>query len=248
MIAQSIQLNRQDGQPLYVQIRDGVRSLVLGGRLLYGQILPSEKDLAQSMGVSRMTLRQALRELEQAGVIECRHGSGNVVRPPHFKHETLRLGSFSEDMRSRGLNPSSKVLNKTLMPAGREIAQLLGCHPRNKVLCLERLRLAGGTPVGLHTAYIPAGLLDPSAVGEGSLYEAMAGAGVLVQTAEEFIEATEATPKEARLLKVNKGNPLILITRITSDQKACPVEVVYARYRSDLYRYQVRLSRNPGGP
>ncbi len=245
-IAQRLKLNRSDGQPLYLQIHKGLRKLILEETLGYGQVLPAEKDLAQTLGVSHMTLRQALDRLEGMGLVERRHGMGTIVRRPRFQHDVTRLASFSEDMHRRGLVPSAQILGKEVIQATPEVAHQLRLKAGEAVICLERLRLADGIAIALHTAFLPASRVKLEDLGEGSLYESLERKGILLTTAEEFIEATEANESQAGLLKLSAGKPLLLLTRVSYDQKNLPVELVYARYRSDVYRYFVHLSRSGG--
>jgi len=248
-IARRIKLDRHSGNSLYAQIRDGIRGLINSRVLPCGKPLPSEQKMAESLRVSRMTLRQALAELKRAGYLECKHGLGNIVRQPQprFIHQITELSSFSEDMRARGLTPASQVLKKYRIAANPEVANQLRCQVGDPLFFLERLRLADGVPLGLHAVYLPAGLVDFEDLGQKPLYDSLAEVGVWVHTAEEFIEACAAKRREAMLLGLRVGEPLLLITRITYDQRSRPVELVYARYRSDVYRYHARLARKTGG-
>lgn len=246
-IAERTALDRSSGVPLHVQIREALRGLVGTDLLPWGATVPPEGELARALRVSRMTLRQALASLEREGLLERRQGVGTVVSFPKFRHETQTLTSFSDDMASRGLMASSKILRLEKIAPPAPVARMLRIDARDEVWLCERLRLADAHPVGLHTSYLPSAGLDVSGLTEtGSLYALLRRAGKVVYRADETIESIAADRLEAQQLDVGVGSPLLLVTRTTYCEDGEPVEVVYARYRSDVYRYS--LSLRVGGP
>lgn len=237
-------LRRGTGVPLYVQIREGIRSRIVDGELPEGASLPPEHVLARRLGTSRMTVRAALADLEREGLIERTQGVGTVVRLSRFAHQLRLLTSFTEDIRSRGMVPSSRILAAELTSAEGTVAEALRVRPGSPVVHLCRLRLADGEPVALHDAYLRSGTIDPSEVGPTtSLYELLQRSGVVLDAAEESLEAVPASESEARLLGVVAGAPLLLVVRTTYDRAGRAVEHVLARYKADVYRYTVRLQR-----
>jgi GntR family transcriptional regulator len=240
-------LDRSSGVPLHVQIREALRGLCGSEVLPWGATVPPEGELARELSVSRMTLRQALASLETEGLLERRQGVGTVVRFPKFRHETQRLTSFSDDMTSRGLKSSSRILKLEKVAPPAEVARMLRLDPNERVWLCERLRLAGAHPVGIHSSYLAVSGLDLSGMTEeASLYGLLAEAGKPVFRADETIEAVAASAYEAGQLGVPINSPLLLVTRTTYSEDGDPVEVVYARYRNDVYRYS--LSLRVGGP
>ncbi|MEW6049045.1 MAG: GntR family transcriptional regulator [Bacillota bacterium] len=240
----SLTLRRRTGVPLYVQIREAIRARIAGGELPDGALLPPEHVLAERLGTSRMTVRAALADLERDGLIRRAQGVGTVVRVSRFAHQLRLLTSFTEDIRARGMVPSSRVLAAGLVPADGSVAEALGVRPGSPVVHLCRLRLADGEPVALHDTYLPPGLVDPNQVGPAtSLYELLHRAGVALDAAEESLEAVPASEDDARLLGVEAGAPLLLVVRTTCDRAGRAVEHVLARYKADVYRYTVRLQR-----
>lgn len=241
-IAERTNLDRSSGVPLHVQIREGLRGLVGTDVLPWGATVPPEGDLARELSVSRMTLRQALASLESEGLLVRKQGVGTVVSFPKFRHETQRLTSFSDDMASRGLTSSSAILRLEKVSAPADVARRLRLDSKDAVWLCERLRLADGHPVGLHTSYLPASLVDLSGMNEqSSLYALLAAAGRAVYRADETIESVAASSLEATQLEVDVGSPLLLVTRVSYCEDGEPIEVVYARYRSDVYRYSLSL-------
>ena len=243
-LLEGLALRRRSGVPLYVQIREAIRARIAGGQLPDGALLPPEHVIAQRLGTSRMTVRAALADLERDGLIRRAQGIGTVVRISRFAHQLRLLTSFTEDIRSRGMVPSSRILAAGLVPADGGVSEALGVRPGTPVVHLCRLRLADGEPVALHDTYLPAGLVDPAQVGpDTSLYELRHRAGVALDAAEESLEAVPASDDEARLLGLAAGAPLLLVVRTTYDRAGRPVEHVLARYKADVYRYTVRLQR-----
>lgn len=235
-------LDRASGVPLHVQIREALRGLFGSDVLPWGATVPPEGELARELSVSRMTLRQALASLETEGLLERRQGIGTVVRFPKFRHETQRLTSFSDDMAGRGLRSSSEILKLEKVSPPAEVARMLRLEPNEGVWLCERLREADAHPVGIHSSYLAVPGLDLSRMTESdSLYGLLAEAGKPVVRADETIEAVAANAYEAGHLDVSLGSPLLLVTRTTYGKDGEPIEVVYARYRNDVYRYSLSL-------
>lgn len=245
-LLEGLTLRRRSGVPLYVQIRDAIRARIAGGELPDGALLPAEHVLAERLGTSRMTVRAALADLERDGLIRRTQGVGTVVRVSRFAHQLRLLTSFTEDIRARGMVPSSRILAAGAVAAEQGVAERLGVRPGNPVLHLRRLRLADGEPVALHDTYLPPGLVDLALVGPAtSLYELLHRSGVVLDAAEESLEAVPASDEDARLLGLAAGSPLLLVVRTTYDRAGRAIEHVLARYKADVYRYTVRLQRFP---
>lgn len=150
-------LNQSDHVPLYFQIKNLIVEQIRQGKLTSGESLASEHALMQMFHVSRATIRQALNELEMEGLIERRQGVGTFVKAKKIEPELIRLTSFSEDMRSRGLTPGSKTLEiENILPDAKTM-NYLGISARVPLWCVRRLRFANDEPIGLQYLYIPPG-------------------------------------------------------------------------------------------
>lgn len=213
-------------------------------KLLPHAILPTERDLAASYGVSRATVRQALDWLRDGGVVYRVQGAGTFVAGPTIS-KTLSLTSFSEDMTARGVKPGSRLLAADEVPAGTAIADDLGVDPDEPVMRLARVRLADGEPICLETVHLPAtrvpGLLDRDLT--GSLYELMGRVYHLrVVRAEQVVQAIVLDHGEAVLLGIPAGSSALRVRRIGLDDRDRPLECTTTVYRGDRYdmRFAVR--------
>lgn len=224
--------------------------LALTASMAAGSPLASERELARRYGTSRTTIRQALAELVIEGRLLRIQGRGTFVAQPKVA-QLLELAGYTEEMRAHGLSPQTQILDIGYRPADQELALLLGIRPGGRVLRIHRLRLADGAPMAINASHLPArkfpGLrrkVDPAS----SLYETLAAAyGVELAQAEETIETVLASPADARLLGVDAGLPLLLLSRHAFDTAGNPVEWSQSWYRGDRYKFVTR-TRRPGHP
>lgn len=237
-------IDKQSPIPLYHQLHEHLKQLILDGNLGPHDRLPSENELAERHDISPMTVRQAMNTLVNQGLIYRRQGRGTFVAPEPMAHPLTRLSSFSEDMQARGIEPAAEILTFESIPATDEVASALRLPTGQEILHIKRLRSANGRAVGLHDAYLR--ILDitqDELRDAGSLYKLLETQGVQLAEGEEVIEAVAAIDKTAHLLNVAPGAPLLRVTRTTVDNAQQPVEFVIATYRADLYRYTIRLKR-----
>lgn len=235
-----IQINRRSDRPIYKQIYDGFNQLIESGELSAGDQIPSERELCEQLKISRMTVRAAIDELVRDGLLIRKHGSGTVVSTTKITKNALGFMSFSEDMRSRDMIPSSKVLSLTETTADDVVATQLGIPAASRVIYFERVRLANDEPMALEKGYLPyerfQGILEYDLTSR-SLYDVLENEyDCYPVVAEEIIEAVILNEKEARLLDISRGSPALLAKRITRDTKGNIVETVQTLYRADRYR------------
>lgn len=217
------------------------------GDLAAHDALPSERDLMQQLGVSRMTVRRAIEQLVRRGLVYQVQGSGTFVADPAVVTKTLRLTSFTEDMEQRGLTPTTTVRSTGSTGASAEIARRLGIEPGEEVFVLERLRLADGTPMALERVHLPALGIDWASVDPGtSLYAQMAAEGWTVERAAQTIEAVNLDRETAHALDQAVGAAALRVTRVTYTEAGRPVEHAMTIYRGDRYGYDLVISRDAG--
>ncbi|GFH37644.1 GntR family transcriptional regulator [Streptomyces pacificus] len=211
-----------------------------------GTPVPPERTLAAEFDTSRTTVRQALQELVVEGRLERIQGKGTFVAKPKVS-QALRLTSYTEDMLAQGLQPASQLLDIGYVTADGTLAGLLDIAPGGRVLRIERLRLASGEPMAIETTHLSAKrfpALRRSLVRYTSLYAALAEVyDVRPAEAEETIETSLATPREAGLLGTDVGLPMLMLSRHSLDAGGDPVEWVRSVYRGDRYKFVARLRR-----
>jgi GntR family transcriptional regulator len=224
----------------YVRVRDYLRSLITH-ELTTGDAIPSERELCERFGVSRMTVRQAVDALVVEGMLEREQGRGTFVAPSKVDLE-VRLASFGEEMRRRGMEASSEVLAAETMPAAPDVADALELLPGELVFYLYRVRFADGEPMAIEQSWVPCrlapGLFDAGA--PGSIYGELRRRGLEPEWGEDTVAATEVDAQDADLLGLRAGKAVLRLTRRTfAGQTAC----VYSRssYRADRYVLWVPL-------
>jgi GntR family transcriptional regulator len=233
--------------PKYYLVKGHLADMLAG--LGPGQALPAERALAGTFSTSRTTVRQALRELTIEGRLVRMQGRGTFAALPKVA-QPLQLTSYTEDMRRQGLASSSRLLSVGYVRADEELSRRLDVRPRARVLRVERLRLAREQPMAIETTHLDAGRFPGLAKRLGdsvSLYALLAADyGVHLAAAEETIETVPAPPKEAEMLEVTVGYPMLLLSRHSRDTGGRPVEFALSFYRGDRYKFVAQLQRPAG--
>lgn len=228
--------------PKYYRLSEALLVVING--LAAGSPIPPERVLCDQYGVSRTTVRQALRELVHEGRLYRLQGKGTFVAHPKLVH-TIQLTGHTEDMEARGMRPGSRLIGTSHMPAGREQAEALGLAEGAELVKIERLRLADGEPMAAETVFLDAARfpdIDRRIAHSRSLYQLLReGYGVRFASGEETIESSLATSEEAALLGTLVGAPMLLLVRRTWDDLGEPVEFVQSLYRGDRYRLVTQL-------
>ncbi len=224
----------------YLAVRAYLAELI-ENELAVGDPVPSERSLTERFGVSRMTVRQALDALVADGVLLREQGRGTFVAPLRADFE-MRLTTFGEDARRLGMAPGTVVLDAATVPASARVAEALGCAEAAPVHHVHRLRLADGEPMSVEHGWIPAAFA-PDLLADGvpeSIYGALRAAGLAPTWGEDTLSASEATPREAELLKMRTARAVLRTQRRTF---AGDLAVMYSQacYRGDRYSVVVPL-------
>ncbi|WP_373505301.1 GntR family transcriptional regulator [Aestuariivirga sp.] len=236
-----------DPAPLYSRIKRMVQDAVTAGELKQGDSIPSERDVADMLKVSRVTVRKAFSDLVTEGVLVQRRGSGTYVngQVKRIEQPLSRLTSFSEDMQLRGLKTDADWLDRSSGLPTPEEAMKLSISPNEHVSRFHRLRRAAGVPLAIELAVIPHRYLpDPASV-SGSLYDALGDRGVRPVRALQRLHATALSSKEAKLLDLKEGSPALFIERISFLGDGRTVEYTRSHYRGDSYDFVAELTLAP---
>lgn len=237
-------LRRSSQVPAYVQIEEQLAERIEAGEIAAGDRLPPERELARSLGVSRMTVRQALASLAVRGLVERGVGRGTFVAHPKLDHDLARVAGFTELVARHGLQPSAAVRTCAELPAPLPVAAALELAPGEPVVRLERVRFGGDVALALEDSWVPA-VRFPGLAGHdltGSLYSLMRDAYQLEPVrAVERLEPVLARRHEADALAVQEGSPLMLVERAAYAAGGVPVEFARDRYRGDRARFVVHV-------
>lgn len=217
------------------QVRELLRRRI-DEQLHPGDALDSERELVAELGVSRVTVRQAIADLVKEGVLERSQGRGTFVTGPQV-NSRLHLMSFSREMRSRGLEPRTEVLGAVVEPADDEVAGHLRIRRGEEVVRLERIRLADGTPMAHEVGWYPSALF-PGMLQHRltTVYDLIAEQYGLVAThGEQVVSAESADRDRAHILDTTRHAPLLVTERVTWAGEV-PIEFSRSWYRADRYR------------
>ena len=238
------ELQNVSGGPLYVKLKRMIEEAVSSGRLQHGEALPPERDIADAAAISRVTVRKAIDELVDQGLLVRRHGSGTfVVKPvPRMQQPLTRLTSFSEDMRRRGLVPGSRWLDRGLYHPTPEETMMLGLSGTAMVARITRLRTADDMAVALERTSLPDDILPEPDVVENSLYQILSQRDIRPVRANQRISAVLLKDEETQLLGVPPGSAALRVQRIAYLSTGRVMEVSTALYRNDAYDLVAELT------
>jgi GntR family transcriptional regulator len=233
-----------DDAPLYMRVKRLVNDAMAAGTLRSGDAIPSERDVAELLSVSRVTVRKAFTELVTEGLLTQKRGSGTYVggAPQRLEQPLSRLTSFSEDMKLRGLDTRAEWLSRATELATPEEALKLSLSPSDKVSRFKRLRFANDVPLALEDAAIPERFLPDAESVQASLYAALDARGFKPVRALQRLHAIALEAEEARLLGVEAGAPALFIERVSYLADGRVVEFTTSHYRGDLYDFVAELT------
>ena len=236
----------QSPLPLYVQIRDRLRRQILDGSYEVHARLPSENEMMNTFGVSRITIRQALRDLHNEGLVFSAQGKGTFVSKPKAVQNVQRLEGFGEAMAAQGYEASARVLSIQQMKAPKAVAAALDLQPGDDVVEVKRVRYLNRSPVCIDDSYFPMDIgrkmfsLDLS----GDIFPLLENFfGIPLGGADIGLDATLADEEAQQYLNLKTGEAILRVERLTHDQNGRPIDFEYLCYRGDSYKYQFRIDR-----
>jgi GntR family transcriptional regulator len=247
---QPFPIERENSLPVYVQIRQRLLDRITSGELKAGDVIPSEQRMCATLGVSRMTVRQAVKSLCDLGIVYSLQGKGTFISPIKLEKNFRQVQSFTEEMRALGRRPGSKLLRLRVEAAPAKAAEALKVATGTEIVRLDRLRLANSEPMGIERAYLVHALCPGLATifdSRGSLYRTLwEHFGIRLAVADEIVEVGLPGASEARLLRVSPKKPVFLFTRVSYARRGHSmqaVEYVKSTYRGDRYKIVSRLTR-----
>ncbi|MBL8120354.1 MAG: GntR family transcriptional regulator [Anaerolineae bacterium] len=228
----------------YLDLKQSIAQAITNGEYAPHDQLPSQRTLGQQFGLSHMSVRRAINELIQEGLIYAVAGKGLYAAAPKVDVERDGMVSFSEDMRSRGMAASSRILRAEVVSAPTLLAQVLGVEIGAALVYLRRLRLANDEPMAVQDTYLPRALCPDllEQIGQSpSLFALLREVYHLrLARSSNAAEAVLATDEEARLLGMTLPAALLITEQITYLDNGQPVEFVRSAYRGDRYRLTVK--------
>jgi GntR family transcriptional regulator len=234
-------LDEQPHGPLYLKLHRALKQAIVEKRLSPDQALPAERDMALDFNISRITVRKAIQELVDEGLVSRRHGAGTFVAARVEKNFS-KLSSFSEDMAARGWTARSTWLRRSEGTVTPEESLTLGLSPGSSVYRFHRIRFADDEPMALEYSTVPAYCLGSKEAVETSLYEALEATGHRPVRALQRLRAVLFDDEQCQLLGLQPGAPGLLIERRGFLRDGRSVEVTQSYYRGDTYDFVAELS------
>ncbi len=239
------QIDKQLPTPAYLQLKEKIAKAISQGDLPAGTALPSERELAEIIGISRMTVRRAFEELVRDELLEQRQGSGTYVLGRRVEQTIDRVLGFTDEARNLGFRAGTVVLELARLSANQDLAKKLDIAEGETLLKLRRLRTADDIPLALQTAYLAPQYVNLSQAvlqEKQSLYKTLESQfGIRPQGARQTVSARLPSKEESRLLEISRETPILAIERITYDCSAQAFELVQSAYRGDMYRMVLDL-------
>ncbi len=232
--------------PLYVQIRDSLRRQILDGTYQVHERLPSENEMMSVFGVSRITIRQALRDLHNEGLVFSAQGKGTFVSKPKAVQNVQRLEGFGEAMAAQGYEASARVLSIQQLKAPKAVAAALDLKPGDEAVEVKRVRYLNRSPVCIENSYFPMDVgrqmfsLDLS----GDIFPMLENLfGIPLGGADISLDSILADDEAQQYLNLKAGEAILRVERLTHNRDGCPIDFEYLCYRGDSFKYQFRIDR-----
>lgn len=237
-------LNEKAPTTLYFQLKEILTKQIKNKDWEVNSKIPTERELCEQYKVSRITVRQALDELEKEGFLYRKQGKGTFVTVPKIEQRLNNFYSFSEEIEKMGRKPSTKVLEFSKIKANEEIAIKLGLNIKDDIYSIKRLRLADDEPFAIEISYLPYELFPDllhAEVEEKGLYNSLKEKfGIIPDEAEESFEAVLVDAFSSNYLNVAKNSAGLLLERFTkSDERI--VEYCFSLIRGDMFKYRISL-------
>jgi GntR family transcriptional regulator len=228
-------------------LKEILREQIRQGEWKPGDLIPSERELSEKYGISRMTARQAITDLVNEGLFYREQGKGTFVSERKITQQLIHLTGFTEDIRARGQRPGTKVLSASMQPADEATAEKLRIAPGTLIFRLQRLRLANDEPLAIELSQISfrdcERLLEED-LEQNSLYRMLESQyGIPLMEADQELEAGLAGSEDAQVLKIAVGTPVLFTRRVTYTERNQPIEYARAVYCGSKYTFYTHMKR-----
>ena len=235
-------IDRAGPIPLYYQVASRIETAIVDGTVPAGARIDNEIALGERLGISRPTVRRAIQDLVDKGLLVRRRGIGTQVVHGEVTRK-VELTSLFEDLSSANRTPSTTVVLRDRIEATESIAERLGVPAGSPVLHVRRVRLADAVPLALLENYLPQEFLDISEadLAKFGLYQLLSARGVDIRVARQRIGARSATAEESKVLDIDRHSAVLTMDRVAFDSNGRAVEFGHHSYRPDLYSFEVTL-------
>jgi GntR family transcriptional regulator len=235
--------------PYYFQLSSYIEQQIKAKRLLAGQLLPSEQEICEKLGVSRTVVRQALADLERDGFINKQNGKRSAISYPKYDGSLMQnLRGFYDDAVLKGQKLTTRILELKVVPAEGELAGILKLNEGETVIMLTRLRFLDGAPEVLVVTYIPEAKcpnLFREDLTDKSLYGLLAlKYGLVISKGHRTVEAIALDRADAKLLEVRPKSPALLLKSVGLLADGVPLEYFVAKHRGDRSKFHIDLVRD----
>ncbi|HTI13093.1 MAG TPA: GntR family transcriptional regulator [Dictyobacter sp.] len=238
---------RKGPLPRYYQLKEIMREKIRVGDWKPGDLIPSERELSEQYGISRMTARQAITELVNEGLFYREQGKGTFVSRHKITQQLIHLTGFNEDIRARGQRPGTKVLSAQMIPADDVVADHLRIKPGQLIFALRRLRLADAEPLAIevsHLSFMGCERLLEEDLENNSLYHVLESKyGLVLIEAEQELEAGLIDEDHAKVLGVAVGTSALFTRRTTYTERDTPIEYASSIYCGNRYIFYTSMKR-----
>ncbi|KXG44266.1 GntR family transcriptional regulator [Tepidibacillus infernus] len=239
-------INKNSPLPIYYQLEEIIKEMIEKEELKPGDLIPSEREFSEKYEISRMTVRQAINSLVNDGYLLRKQGKGTYVARQKIEQTLKGLTSFSEDMKTRGMEPSTKLIDFNVIPSSNGIATKLAIEEGTLIYEVKRVRLADHIPMAYEVSYLPVDLVKGlnKEIVNGSLYEYIENIlNMKIGHGTQVLEASIARKTESEILDIHEGAPVLMIQRYSYLEDGNPLEVVKSVYRADRYKFIIDMPR-----
>ncbi|QAT40355.1 GntR family transcriptional regulator [Clostridium sp. JN-9] len=232
--------------PLHYQLKEIIQEMIENEELKPGDLLPTERELCEIQGISRMTANKAILSLVNEGLLYREQGRGTFIAEPKINQQLSELKGFTEEMRGKGYNTSSKILSFRIKEVTKNNSVILNLdYGKDLVFEIDRLMIIDNEPFVIEKVTIPENLcknLTIEKIQDNSLYKVLKNDyGYSITNAKQTIEPVILSEEQCKLLNQKKDSLALLFRRTAYIENNVPIEYTKSFYRSDKYKYEVTL-------